>query len=70
MLPVTIQFVKISAVLGDILASQKCIKWGWYIIKGWMTVLRLVRDIVTDICGIVERDIASMYLRGGLRIRM
>ena len=37
-LPVTIQFVKIGAVLGDILASQKCIKWGWCIIKGWMTV--------------------------------
>ena len=37
-LPVTICFVKISGVLSDILASQKCIKWGWHIIKGWMTV--------------------------------
>ena len=24
------------------MTSQKCIKWGWCIIKGWMTVLRIV----------------------------
>ena len=41
-LPVKIYFVKIGAVLSDILASQKCIKWGWYIIRGWMTVPRRV----------------------------
>ena len=40
-LPVTIFFVKIGAVLIDILASQKCIKWGWCIITyGVMTVAR------------------------------
>ena len=38
-LPVTICFIKFGEVLSDILASQKCIKWGWRIIKGWMTVL-------------------------------
>ena len=37
-LPVTICFVNIGGVLSDILASRKCIKWGWRIIKGWMTV--------------------------------
>ena len=37
-LPVKFCFVKICVVLSDILSSQKCIKWGWCIIKGWMTV--------------------------------
>ena len=37
-LPVTIYFVKVGLVLSDILASQKCIKWGWHIIRGCMTV--------------------------------
>ena len=37
-LPVKICFVKIGVVLSDILTSQKCIKWGWRIIRGWMTV--------------------------------
>ena len=37
-LPVKIRFVKIGVVLSDILTSQKCIKWGWCIIRGWMTV--------------------------------
>ena len=37
-LPVTICFVKIGLVLSDVLASQKCIKWGWCVIRGWMTV--------------------------------
>ena len=37
-LPITICFIKIGVVLSDILTSQKCIKWGWCIIKGWMTV--------------------------------
>ena len=30
-LPVKFYFVKIGAVLSDILGSQKCIKWGWCI---------------------------------------
>ena len=38
-LPVKICFVRIGAVLSDILTSQKCIKWGWCIIRGWMTVV-------------------------------
>ena len=38
-LPITICFVKIGVVLSDISTSQKCIKWGWCIIRGWMTVL-------------------------------
>ena len=37
-LPIKIYLVKIGVVLSDILTSQKCIKWGWCIIKGWMTV--------------------------------
>ena len=47
-LPVTFCFVKIGAVLGDILASQKCIKWGWRIIRGWMTVCYLLLLFVLD----------------------
>ena len=39
-LPVIICFIKINVSLSDILASQKCIKWGWCIIRGWMTVMR------------------------------
>ena len=38
-LPIEICFVKICVVLSDILTNQKCIKWGWCIIKGWMTVI-------------------------------
>ena len=40
-LPVTICFIKIGAVLSDIVASQKCIKWGWCIIRGWMAVINI-----------------------------
>ena len=48
-LPVTICFIKFGEVLSDILASQKCIKWGWRIIKGWMTVLESNKYILTFI---------------------
>ena len=40
-LPIQICFIKIGIVLSDILTSQKCIKWGWCIIRGWMTVVSL-----------------------------
>ena len=42
LLPVKICFVKIGVVLSDISTSQKCINWGWCIIKGWMTVYTVV----------------------------
>ena len=49
-LPVTICFVKVGVVLSDILASQKCIKRGWRIIKGWMTVILGVYKFMITSC--------------------
>ena len=50
-LHIKICFVKIGVVLIDILVSQKCLKWQWFIIGWWILVAWFAKE--TECCPLI-----------------